>query len=47
MITKNDIHRPLSETGIKHSDKLTVHTSLRSAGKIENGLTKGLACPNA
>ena len=37
MITKKDIYRSLSELGIKHSDKLTVHVSLRSAGKIENG----------
>ena len=38
MITKNDIIEFLKAGGIKHDDKLTVHCSLRSIGKIENGL---------
>ena len=46
MITKNDIYRPLSKAGIKHSDKLTVHASLRSAGKIENGADERLGLPD-
>ena len=46
MITKNDIYRSLSEPGIKHSDKLTVHASLHSAGKIENGADERLGLPD-
>lgn len=37
MITKNDIFEFLKNSGIKHDDKVTVHCSLRSIGKIENG----------
>lgn len=36
-VTKNDVFRLLEEAGIKHDDKLTIHSSLRSIGKIENG----------
>ena len=37
MVTKNDIFDLLSELGIKHDDKVTIHCSLRSIGEIENG----------
>ena len=37
MITKRDIWSFLSGIGIKHDDKVTIHCSLRSIGKIENG----------
>ena len=37
MLTKEDIFRFLQDTGIKHDDKVTIHCSLRSIGKIENG----------
>ena len=37
MITKQDIFAFLQNAGIQHSDKVTVHCSLRSIGKIENG----------
>lgn len=37
MLTKKDIHRFLKENGISPDDKVTVHASLRSLGKTENG----------
>ena len=37
MVTKNDIFVFLKNAGIKHDDKVTIHISLRAAGKIENG----------
>lgn len=37
MLTKNDIHTFLKDNGIAPDDKLTIHASLRSVGKIENG----------
>lgn len=37
MITKNDIISFLKSCGIKHNDAVTIHCSLRSIGKIENG----------
>ena len=37
MITKQDIHELLKNAGIRHDDKVTIHASLRSVGKIENG----------
>ena len=37
MLTKDDIFRFLQDAGIKHDDKVTIHCSLRSIGKIENG----------
>ena len=37
MITKADIFEFLKSAGIKHSDKVTIHCSLRSIGKTENG----------
>ncbi len=37
MLTKNDIFDFLKNAGIKPDDKITMHTSLRAIGKIENG----------
>lgn len=37
MVTKKDIGAFLAGVGLKHDDKVTVHTSLRAVGKIENG----------
>lgn len=37
MVTKNDIFDLLKNCGIKSDDKVTIHCSLRSIGKIENG----------
>ncbi len=37
MVTKQDIFRMLESFGITHSDKVTVHSSLRAVGPIENG----------
>jgi len=37
LIIKQDIHELLKNAGIKHDDKVTIHCSLRSIGKIENG----------
>ncbi len=37
MLTKNNIFKFLEECGIKHDDKVTIHTSLRAIGGIENG----------
>ncbi len=37
LITKQDIHEFLKNAGIRHDDKVTIHASLRSVGKIENG----------
>ena len=37
MLKKDDIFRFLQDVGIRHDDKVTVHCSLRSIGKIENG----------
>ncbi len=36
-ITKADIHRFLSDCGIRPDDKVTMHTSLRAIGSIEGG----------
>lgn len=37
MVTKNDIFKMMKDFGIKSTDKVTVHSSLRSVGPIENG----------
>ena len=37
MITKQDISAFLKDAKIQHNDKVTIHCSLRSIGKIENG----------
>ncbi len=37
MITQQDIHALLAGFGIKPTDTVTIHASLRSAGPIENG----------
>ena len=37
MTDRKDIHGLLRATGIKSNDKVTVHASLRSIGKLENG----------
>lgn len=37
MVTNKDIKDFLAGCGIKHDDKVTIHTSLRAVGKIENG----------
>ena len=37
MLTKNDIHKFLSESGIEPSDTVLVHTSFRSLGGVEGG----------
>ena len=37
MLTRDDIFRFLQDAGIRHDDKVTIHCSLRSIGKIENG----------
>ena len=37
MVTKKDVFRLLEELGIRHDDKITVHSSLRAVGAIENG----------
>ena len=37
MVTKQDIMSFLAGCGIKRDDKVTIHCSLRSIGKIENG----------
>ena len=37
MVTKSDIFRLLEELGIDRDDKITVHSSLRAIGPIENG----------
>ncbi len=37
MITKNDIFAMLSSCGVKKSDAVTIHTSLRAIGPIEGG----------
>ena len=39
MVTRDDIFRFLQDAGIRHDDKVTIHCSLRSIGKIENGET--------
>ncbi len=36
-ITKTDIHRFLSDCGIRPDDKITMHVSLRAVGPIEGG----------
>ena len=37
MLNKEDLFGFLKEAGIKHDDKLTIHCSLRSIGKIDKG----------
>jgi len=37
MLTKNDIFEFLRDCGIKHDDIVTMHSSLRAVGPIENG----------
>ena len=37
MVTKQDIFAFLNSAGIRHDDKVTIHCSLRSIGRIENG----------
>ena len=37
MLTKNDIHKFLSDSGIEPSDTVLVHTSFRSLGGVEGG----------
>ena len=37
MVTKGDVFRLLEELGIGRGDKITVHSSLRAIGPIENG----------
>lgn len=37
MVTKNDVFRFLEDCGIQRDGKVTVHTSLRAIGPIENG----------
>ncbi len=37
MITETDIHRFLTDCGIRADDKVTMHTSLRAIGPIEGG----------
>ena len=37
MLNKDDLFGFLKEAGIKHDDKLTIHCSLRSIGKIDKG----------
>lgn len=37
MVTKNEIFDFLKNCGIKQTDKVTIHCSLRAIGKIENG----------
>lgn len=37
MVTKKDIFTMLEKAGIKKNDKVTIHTSLKSIGEIENG----------
>ena len=37
MVTKQEILAFLEEAVIKHSDSVTIHCSLRSIGRIENG----------
>ena len=37
MVTEKDIFKMLTDCGVKRNDIITVHTSLRAIGKIENG----------
>ena len=37
LLTKQDIFTFLKDAGIKHDDKVTIHSSLRAIGRIENG----------
>ena len=37
MLTQNDIHEFLKENGIKPTDTVLVHTSMRALGKVEGG----------
>ena len=37
MVTENDIFKMLTDCGVKRTDVITIHTSLRAIGKIENG----------
>ena len=37
MVTKQDVFKCLEALGIKKNDKVTVHSSLKSIGEIENG----------
>ncbi len=37
MVTEKDIFKMLRDCGVKNTDVVTIHSSLRSIGKIENG----------
>ena len=37
MLTKADIHGFLSDNGIKHTDTVLVHTSMRALGEVDGG----------
>ncbi|MBQ7780589.1 MAG: AAC(3) family N-acetyltransferase [Lachnospiraceae bacterium] len=37
MVTKQDVFKMLEDFGIKHDDKVTMHTSLKAIGEIEGG----------
>ena len=37
MVNKTDIHNFLKELGIKDSDTVLIHTSMRAIGEVENG----------
>ena len=37
MVTKEDIFAFLKDAGVRRDDKVTMHSSLRAVGKIENG----------
>ncbi|MBP1573799.1 MAG: AAC(3) family N-acetyltransferase [Oscillospiraceae bacterium] len=37
MFTKDDLKKQLSEIGIKSSDTVMIHTSMRAVGEVENG----------
>ena len=37
MLTKHDIWKFMEENGVRRDDKITIHTSLRAIGPVENG----------
>jgi aminoglycoside 3-N-acetyltransferase len=37
MVTKEDIHNFLKSVGVKSTDTLLIHTSMRAIGQVENG----------
>jgi len=37
MVTKSDVHEMMKSLGIRSDDKVTMHTSLKAIGEIENG----------